>query len=201
LLGTNNAVETIRILQDHAVEFGRSELDRMIDRSLVKPPQVAEPSESVMKVEPTPDAAPEWFHQKRSGEATITSASRPKPATASAPATPVKAKDSSKSAAAPVQPAGGVLPVLVLIDLSSGRRLTCRKYPLRFGSGAQNQLQHAQLKSKHCAITCEAGRICLVPLTDGAAIRVNEVTVKQPVRLKAGDVLKLGPVSFQVESL
>ncbi len=203
LLGTTEPAETIRLLQAHTVEFGRKELDRMVARSTASKPVIPAPDvpvDVVLEMEAPRSAAPGWFNARRNRSDTPES---PPPAKKPEPSTPVPVK---RSKAEPSKPAASdntraALPDLWLLDVKSRRRIHCKKYPVCFGSSETNQIQHAKLEPQHCAITCVDGRLRLVPAAKSVNIKVNGDEVTKPVRLKEGDVLQIGPIRMQVESL
>ncbi|HET6422729.1 MAG TPA: FHA domain-containing protein [Planctomycetaceae bacterium] len=202
LLGTADPTETIHLLQAHNVEFGRKELDRMVARSTAaKPvsPVVEEPAETVdvaLEIEPANTEAPQWFNSRRArGDSAEATPQPRKPE----PSSTRRASESTRPAVA--DDTRAALPELVLVDVKSGRRVQCKKYPVRFGSGEQSQIKHAKLEPEHCAITCVDGHPRLMPIAATAALKVNDAPVTRAVRLKKGDVLQIGPIRLQVEAL
>ncbi|MEK6261915.1 MAG: FHA domain-containing protein [Planctomycetota bacterium] len=206
LLGTSQPAETIRLLQDHNVGFGRRELDRLVAGLTVPKPndKAADGNgDVVLEMEAPISVAPQWFQARHHPPDTPKAPPAPKKTEAPFPHAPVPLKRTVTEPPKPVAPGktDSALPNLVLVDVKSGSRIQCKKYPVRFGSEAQNQIKNSKWEPQHCAITWEEGHLQLVSMAKRANIKVNDYDVPLPVLLKTGDVLQIGHIRLQVESL
>lgn len=175
LLGTTTAEDTIRILQEHRVEFGRSELDRMLDSH--------GRSGSL-------DDAPTDTSQA--------SAERESPAseTQSASGRTARRKNSQKAG-----PSSEFQPVLEIRKGEKVQQMKLTSSPVSLGSAGDNSIRSSSLDDHHCRLHLKNGRLLLEDLTQGFGVRVQGKLIEGTVSLNQGDVFQCGKIRFRVKSL
>ena len=101
----------------------------------------------------------------------------------------------------PLIEAGAPTPVLIAEDDEGGRRrIQCARVVTLLGSrpGCKVQLKHRQIASVHAALLHDGAQVHVVDLVTRHGTMVNDLQIEQEL-LRGGDVLTIGPWSFQVE--
>lgn len=181
LLGTKTAEETIGVLQDHRVEFGRSDLDRMLDTH--GRGQAAESHAGVAELADAADESP----PPQGREPSRKKASRRKSSQAK------KQKVDSVS--------GASQPVLEMRVGQKVQKMKLSSSPVSIGSTRDNSIRHSSLDEHHCRLHWENGQLQLEDLTDGFGVMVQGELIEGTVELKKGSVVQCGKIRFRVKLL
>src|SRR4051812_25847856 len=93
--------------------------------------------------------------------------------------------------------------LLIQYGKLQGRKLTLPAGEIFVGrdEGCQIRMASNDISRRHCVLIASADSIVVKDLNSSNATYVNDVLVDGEVTLKPGDVLRIGPIIFQVPPL
>ena len=90
--------------------------------------------------------------------------------------------------------------LIILSGKHQGKRLTLPEGEAVIGrdESCQIRLATTEVSRKHCRLVCEADQVVVHDLGSRNGVLVNDVAIHGQVELQPGDILRVGPVAFQL---
>lgn len=90
--------------------------------------------------------------------------------------------------------------LIILSGKHQGKRLTLPEGEAIIGrdESCQIRLATTEVSRKHCRLMCEADHVVVHDLDSRNGVLVNDVAIQGQAELQPGDILRVGPVAFQL---